>query len=176
MLSWIFCSLLLLVLAHSLPDEALTTALSKAAGVYIDPASNKLGVDMSHTVLVTGCNYAYLHFLHNLKCFVDSLGLKVLVFALDKRAHEYISSNMGPNMYSVFVGGLEEVGEGVSVFATHQFHVLTTRKKESVLSVMELGYDAVFVDTDIAVLRDPMPYLLWKNVDYVHSLNHICPQ
>jgi hypothetical protein len=32
----------------------------------------------------------------------------------------------------------------------------------------------LFTDTDVALIRDPFPYLLWKDVDYVHSLNVIC--
>ena len=32
----------------------------------------------------------------------------------------------------------------------------------------------MFTDTDVALVRDPFPYLLWDNVDYVHSLNAIC--
>jgi hypothetical protein len=38
------------------------------------------------------------------------------------------------------------------------------------------GYSVIFIDMDIALFQDPLPYFLWKNVDYVHSLNQICPQ
>jgi hypothetical protein len=39
---------------------------------------------------------------------------------------------------------------------------------------MSLGYDVIFADADIVIIRDPIPILLWKNVDYVHSVNAIC--
>lgn len=59
-------------------------------------------------------------------------------------------------------------------FRSKQFNLLTAKKKESVHDVMQLGYDVIFSDTDVAIVRDPIPRLLWKDVDYVHSLNAIC--
>ena len=29
-------------------------------------------------------------------------------------------------------------------------------------------------DLDVMLFKDPMPYLRWKNVDYVHSENVLC--
>ena len=52
--------------------------------------------------------------------------------------------------------------------------IITTRKKEAVFQVLMLHYDVLFSDTDVAIVRNPFPYLLWENVDYVHSLNCIC--
>ena len=59
-------------------------------------------------------------------------------------------------------------------FRSKQFNLITARKKEAVHDILVLGYDVLFSDTDVAMLRDPLPYLLWKNVDYVHSLNAVC--
>lgn len=32
----------------------------------------------------------------------------------------------------------------------------------------------MFADTDVAIVQDPFPYLVYNNIDYVHSLNAIC--
>lgn len=109
---------------------------------------------------------------------MDQIGFKILVFALDIRTHEYIINNMMKegNMFSyLLTHGEGIVSEASANFATKEFHVITTRKKEAVLDVLKQGYNALFIDPDIAVLSDPLPYMMWKNVDYVHSINWICP-
>eukprot|EP00605_Chrysophyceae_sp_TOSAG23-4_P001991 GSChrysophyteH1.ASY1.ANO1.2205.1 assembled CDS len=69
------------------------------------------------------------------------------------------------------VGGLSSVGE----YRTKQFHAVTTTKLSVTKVLLEMGYDVLFIDVDVALLRDPFPYLLWENVDYVHSVNKLCP-
>lgn len=65
--------------------------------------------------------------------------------------------------------------ESPTEFRTKQFHIITNRKIEGVLNILKLEYDVIFVDPDIALLRDPSPYLFWTGIDYVHSVNKICP-
>lgn len=48
------------------------------------------------------------------------------------------------------------------------------RKIEIVVAVMKLGYDVVFVDADMVLLRDPLPAMVWNNVDFAVSDNEIC--
>ena len=33
----------------------------------------------------------------------------------------------------------------------------------------------LFSDTDVVVTRDPMTHMIWRNMDYVFSINHVCP-
>ena len=162
---------------HSTSTRPLEEALVKAAGVYIHPPKyiSTLNLDLNKTVIITGANFGYINHLHNFKCFIDRLGLKVLVVSMDERTHKYVSSNM-PSMTSLFWNGVDVVQEASTEFRTQQFHVITNRKKEAVLGAMKLGYNAIFIDTDVAVLRDPLSYLIWDRVDYVHSLNKICPK
>ena len=42
------------------------------------------------------------------------------------------------------------------------------------VQVLKLGYDVFFIDPDVALIRDPLKYMLFKNVDYVHSVNLRC--
>ena len=36
-------------------------------------------------------------------------------------------------------------------------------------------YNLIFADTDVVVVQDPLPLVLWQGVDYVHSINRFCP-
>ena len=59
-------------------------------------------------------------------------------------------------------------------FGTSQFHVMSMMKVQGVLEVLKLGYHVILIDADIALIEDPLPHLLWNNIDYVHSVNQIC--
>ena len=45
---------------------------------------------------------------------------------------------------------------------------------EAVAAALALGYNVVFSDVDIALLRDPINYLFIPGVDYTHSTNKGC--
>jgi hypothetical protein len=154
-------------------DRDLISILSKASGIYIDPAKQS---GLEKTVLVTGCNYGFINHLHNFKCFADRLGMKFLVISMDARANNYLKNHT--TMYSYHMSASSDSDTVISsestTFRSKQFNVITARKKEAVHDILKLGYDVLFSDTDVAMIRDPLPYLLWRNVDYVHSLNAVC--
>ena len=152
--------------------ETIETVLERVAGVFYNDSNRaKYGRNLDKTVVMTGCNHGFLNHLMNFKCFADRLGIKFLVVALDKRTHEFIRLNTSvDSIYMQYADVTEESTE----FRSKQFNLITTRKKEAVHDVLKLGYDVLFSDTDVAIVRDPFPYLLWANVDYVHSLNCIC--
>ena len=155
-------------------SATLLNTLKKAAGVYKD---QHLQVGLERTVFVTACNYGYLNHLHNFKCFCDRIGLKFLVIALDEKSYRYLRKNTETHVYHMGnrSNDTEQIVEHNSTsFRSSQFNLITTRKKEIVHDIMLLGFDVLFVDTDVAIIRDPMPYLLWNNVDYVHSVNTRC--
>lgn len=54
------------------------------------------------------------------------------------------------------------------------FNLIGCRKIEAVAGALSLGYDVIFSDVDIAFIRDPLPYLFFEGVDYVHSENNGC--
>lgn len=60
-------------------------------------------------------------------------------------------------------------------FRSKAFNVIVNRKKSATLAVMQMGYDVIFADTDVALLGDPIPYLIFPNIDYVHTINTYCP-
>lgn len=156
----------------SVPSSLLST-LQRAAGVYNDP-KKVAKYNLHKTVLMTGCNYGFLNHLHNFKCFADRLDMKFIVIAMDAKAHEYIINNTTMISYLMDGGVVGGVTGAPTDFRSPQFNLITTKKKEAVHDVLKLGYDVLFTDTDVAMIRDPLPRMLWENVDYVHSLNAVC--
>ncbi len=146
--------------------------LQKSAGVYKD--ASKITEDLKKTVLITGCNHGFINHLQNFKCFADRLGMKFLVIAMDERAHNYIVQNTTMSSYLMTGGAIGEVTGDSTEFRSKQFNLITARKKEAVHDILQLGYNVIFSDTDVAMIRDPIPYMMWENVDYVHSLNYMC--
>lgn len=173
----IFTFILFCTAAPSLSDRgsgALLSSLKKAAGVYKD---RNLQVGLERTVFVTACNHGYLNHLHNFKCFCDRIGLKFLVIALDEKSYHYLLKDTEMHVYHMGHGSNKStlaVQHNSTSFRSDQFNLITTRKKEIVHDIMLLGFDVLFADTDVAIIRDPMPFLLWSNVDYVHSVNTRC--
>ena len=154
--------------------DTLRSVLEKSSGIFKDTARQ---VGLEKTVLVTGCNYGFLNHLHNFKCFADRLKIKFLVVALDEKSHQYLTKHTDMYTFYMAVGSDNSsaaITSGSATFRSQQFNLITARKKEAVHDIIALGYDVLFSDTDVAILRDPMPFLLWKNVDYVHSLNSVC--
>lgn len=157
---------------YAVPDRAeLKKVLEKVAGIYKDPARSK-GIEK--TVLITACNHGFVNHLHNFKCFADRLGMKFLVMAMDKQAHHYITTNTTMTSFLMVGGAVGEVTGSSTEFRSKQFNLITARKKEAVHDILQLGYDVLFSDTDVAMIRDPIPYMIRVNVDYAHSLNYMC--
>lgn len=53
---------------------------------------------------------------------------------------------------------------------------MTMRKFEAVLDILKLNYSVLYIDPDVAILEDPMPYMQFKNIDYVFSMDMMCPE
>jgi hypothetical protein len=106
--------------------------------------------------------------------------MKALVLSLDDMSHQQVlmMQNAMPTnnatLYSYRLHGKEMVMGMSANFRSPQFHVMSMLKIEGALKILKLGYDVLFIDPDIAVLHDPIRYLLWRNVDYVHSVNLLC--
>ena len=180
-------------------QQSLDTLLHITSGVFRNGSTTQQ--QLRRTVLVTAANHGYLNHLRNFKCFLDRLQMKALVFALDARAHDSISRSMNDSFSSFLllppstapaqrvhgtdaeetqqIRGSKQaallIEESSASYRTHQFHIITTRKLEAVLLVLQQGYDVLFVDVDVVLLRDPFPQLLFRNFDYASSINRRCP-
>ena len=165
--------------ANYLLNNSLPLALQKATGYYKD-AAKSAALNLEKLVLVTGGNFGYLNHIHNFNCFVERLGLKYLVISMELHTHYYLQRH---GMISYYLdapqntsnAGDDSIHEQGSQFREKQFNLITNRKKKAVYDILALGYDVLFSDTDVIFRKDPLPYMLFKNVDYVHSLNMLCP-
>ena len=119
-------------------------------------------------------NFGYLNHIHNFKCFLDRLHLKAVVFAFDENAYKYLidltkgGSNIYPALYQI-----DNSGQSVE-FRKGSFQALTLGKFKVVHEVLREGYNVVFSDPDVAIIRDPMGHFNIPGVDYIHSVNAKC--
>ena len=181
----------------------LVTALSlgaSAAQPSLEDAAAK--VARNGTVIVTAANFGYLNHVQNFKCFMDRLGLNFLLVALDERAYEG-AQRLGVVSVSLTTAGRNAsrrvrgtdaqrtqqirsspqsalvVEEAAADYHTHGFHVITVRKIEAVVRVLQLGFDVLFIDSDVLLLRDPFPLLgaalAASKADYIFTSNKLCP-
>eukprot|EP01031_Cornospumella_fuschlensis_P024390 gene24390-29485_t len=116
----------------------------------------------------------YLPHFFNFKCFLDRLNMNFLTIVLDEETHTVLSNRTDLNLFPLYDGVLGKTTTAATSWALHSFNVLTSRKLEAVLLILKAGYHVLFSDADIAILRDPFPYILWRNVDYVHSQDSPC--
>jgi hypothetical protein len=149
----------------------LILALESVAGVYKDKTKQ---IDLDKTVVITSCNHGYINHLHNFKCFADRLGINFLVMAMDPFIHEYLTKNTTIKSFLMENGVVGEVTTETTEFRSKQFNLITAKKKEAVHIILNLGYDVLFTDSDVAIVQDPLPFLRYPGIDYVHSLNYWC--
>ena len=120
-----------------------------------------------HTVLIVLRNFLY-----------SGLELKFMVLSMDAHTHHYVKSRgIISYHYSHLHTSVDNssVGEGMTGFRSSAFNHISRNKKKGVSDILELGYDVLFSDGDVAIVRDPIQYLRYQNVDYVHSVNVLCP-
>jgi len=167
--------------------QELQSTASKAAGVFRSDAARQARPELRNVIVVTAANVAYSLHIENFSCWMRRLGFHALVFSLDPEMHKYALSMATKDrsteeeavLHSYLWGGVTaniHINiKRAAEWRTPAFHAITTAKLEVVLSLLRLQYDVLFVDTDVALIRDPFPYLMWKNVDMAYSVNQICP-
>lgn len=168
---------------QSLPSQVSSYFLGKVTERHQTASQSEhnpaMEAILSNTVIVTGFNYGYSNHLMNFKCFLERLDLKFIAIAMDERAYNTalnVSEHMIPYLWRPKTPNGIKVEESATKFRSAQFNLMSMIKIESVSEIMSLGYHVIFIDPDIAVVRDPTPYMIFEGIDYVHSHNKICPQ
>ena len=157
----------------------LQNTASKAAGVFRSSVARSARPELKNVIIVTAANIAYFHHVQNFRCWMKRLGFHALMFSLDPDMHASAldmaskdSKTEEPLIHSyLWSKNIRTVAE----WRTPAFHTITTAKLEVVLFLLRLHYNVLFVDIDVALIRDPFPYLMWKNVDMAYSVNKLCP-
>lgn len=169
----------LLTLYVEISAEDLQSVVNKVSGVFRDPELVKK-YNLERTVFIAASNYGYLNHIYNFDCFAKKLGMKYMIASLDHRLHEHLTTHTNLISYyyskSNHPGSDRAVGIDSASFRSKQFNLIATRKNEVVYEIMKLGYNVLFSDTDVSLLHNPFPYLLWSGVNYVHSLNNPCQE
>ena len=73
----------------------LKRVAESAAGVYRHEQKGMLeehARTLRNTIVVTAANHAYANHIHNFKCWMDRIDMKVLVFSMDEDMHSYMKS------------------------------------------------------------------------------------
>jgi hypothetical protein len=112
------------------------------------------------------------------------LDMKALVLSLDDESHQSIldyTSNVSPSsaasalsLFSFRLHTPANVSHNSTERFTAEYRTIVMLKSRGVYQILQLGYHVLFIDSDIAVLQDPLRLMLWQNVDYVHSTDLGC--
>lgn len=148
--------------------------LKHLTGVYLDESRissktpDNMKTTVSQTIFLTMVNADYQpQLLLNFQCFIKRLGLKVMI-----------------------VGSNPSVLEDASTDLAHYYHFnrsdfSSSRVKSKslssevvksiiILEILHLGYNVLFAEPDVIMLRNPLPYLLHRNMDLVFATNTQC--
>jgi hypothetical protein len=152
-------------------DAVLEQKLKETAGVYIDESKRK---GLEKTVFFTSCNYGFINHLHNFHCFAKRLGLRFLVMSMDEKLHHYIEQHTSMVSYLLHAGAVGNTSSDIQNYGNPSYHRITYKRTEAVYDVLTYGYDVLMIEVDIAIVRDPMPYILHPGIRYVHQMNTLC--
>lgn len=152
-------------------DHGLLKKLHEVAGVYKDESKRK---GLEKTVIITTSNYGYLNHLHNFKCFADRLDIRFLVLAMDIRLKNYLAEHTNMVSYLLRAGAVGNVTSNASSWQSMDYYTVVNKKTEAVYTVLSHGFDLLFAEVDIAIVRDPFPYLNYPDMHYIHSVNLFC--
>jgi len=138
---------------------------------------------LNNSVIVVSADFGFAHFLHNFICNMKALGNEHwIVGPLDEKIYEYALNQGWPTipyplvelrlshgrMSAQSVGTISEVG-------SVRYKELSFIKMIPSLIVLGLKYDAILIDPDIYIHRDPMEYLLGlkqRGYDFIIPLEH----
>lgn len=155
-------------------NPALFKLVEEASGVYREPdllTYREKALNSEKTIVITATNHGFLNHLYNFDCFMQRIHFKYLVLAIDEKAYLTLKTHDHiPVFYDPIVQGAEEN----LLYQSKHYLWVTKLKFAFVLITMQMGYNVLFIDTDVAVVRNPLPYLLWKNVDYVFASDSVC--
>lgn len=184
--------------AHQSTDPHRTrltkSILRKAAGVYREPRYNWRSLHLDRTALITlvaantPLNAHYSIFLQNFLCFAEHHHLKPLVYLMQHNnsnarneaehirarggyAHTYPDSLFWKTVATKWTPLRPGNGYGlydadIPDFASYGSIVMLI----PVLEALLLGYDVIFLDVDVALLHDPVPFLMRGSADMTMSM------
>lgn len=113
------------------------------------------------SLFVTVTSLGYLDYTLNLIESVKRLELShhLVVFALDADGYNALLAKTAGAGVGVVYYPTRFAFREMQLFQQRQFHLITCYKIEVVHRLLRLGYDVLFSDSDIVLLRDPLSFL-----------------
>lgn len=144
--------------------------------VLVDFAAQLALIAVDQAVIVTQSSCSYISFVANWIHFIEKLNLQnYLIFAGDQITLDYVN-NRHEN-HAVLVSGLyDEAATTLVDFAEYgdeTFRELTQSRPLFLFSVLQAGYTALWVDSDVVLLQNPADILRLTatiNKDILHNL------
>lgn len=154
---------------------SLQEAIRATAGIFRDKSLVQ-DSELSKTVLTVVVNFGYLNHLQNFLCFTERLQMEPLIISVEPKAHEFITqkTNYTSHLINTKLRLNDTIESDSAGWRSRQFSLISNLKIVAAVEIMKLGYHVLFADPDVVILDNPMPYLFWKNMDYVHSMNVPC--
>merc|ERR1712125_195273 len=111
------------------------------------------------TLTVTDSPPEFVELLENWLCHADRLGLDVLVWASDADTHRKVLARGATSIFSASLslpataqpGQFKKPGDAAYMAAT-------AMKPAVMLKVLQMGFDVLYLDVDVAVNADPRPW------------------
>ena len=131
-------------------------------GCEVDLAAQLALIAIDNTVVVTQSSCPYLAFAANWIYHAEKLNIQnYLIFAEDEITLDYINSRH--SNHAVLVSELFEEAvkhsAGFAEFGTENFRQLTNPRPSFLLSVVRAGYTALWIDSDVVLLQNPLKIL-----------------
>ena len=186
-----------------LREQKLRNILKKISGVYKDKSKAKM-MGLEKTVFISIIEYDTAHsiqykvYFQNFMCYAQTYNYDVLIYFLYNNEDVDVSNE---------IAKLEQRGVHVISYPVALFWQLIDTKRSIIylpqqkehadyhskqpnfvnfgasvmiipgLEILQLGYNFVYFDLDIALVQDPIPYLLQGDADFITTteLRH-CPE
>eukprot|EP00667_Euglena_gracilis_P012837 EG_transcript_13199 len=118
-------------------------------------------------IIVAMSNGAFVDMTLNFLCSLRRLQLHNYLLFSDEEAHREFAKF---NVTTVVISARSDIG----VFSGRRFASLTRKKVQTVAQVVRRGFEVLFFDTDIVVLRDIWQWLLpaMRAADVIHDGAH----
>src|SRR5271156_2079453 len=115
------------------------------------------GVAINNTVIIVPANNAFIRQALNFNCRVRALGVpNVLFWALDRSSHEILQAYNIRSYYNPTYFSVSSQEHYHSVTYLKMMH----QRPRFWRNVMRTGYNMLFMDADIAVIKDPMSVIV----------------
>lgn len=129
-------------------------------------------VAVNGMVVVTALNYGYRQAMMNWVCNMRQLNItNFMVAAYDPKLYEFAYVRGIATYWENEAPLAHNTSFGDPAYGPNAYRRLTKLKSRVVLGILKMGYDALWTDTDIIWLRNPIPNMKMHGVDLVIQTN-----